>query len=402
MSQKAFDFDAPLSRRGTRSLKWDSDRADGIVQLWVADMDFATAPVIRQALEARVAQGIFGYGIPTADFFDAIVSWHKARHGALYRRNDIVPTTGVVPAVSAALQATCLPGDEVIIQTPAYNCFFSSIRNSGARLSANALKLEGNRWTIDFADLERRAASTKARALLFCNPQNPTGRVWTREELLRVEAICRKHRLILISDEIHAEFTAPGHRFIPFASVSDWAAENCVTLSAASKAFNLAGLQCAYIIAGDPVLRNRIDRQVNINEICDAGPLGMEALIAAYSEEGAAWLDALNAYLDGNRALLQRFLAEELPECRMPEMEGTYLAWVDFSAFGLSSSEIERELLLRHRVRIASGATYGETTPGWIRINLATQRARLEEGLRRIALWARERRSQQSAPKARE
>ena len=392
MSKAGFDFDEPVARRGTRSLTWDVDRDGDVIELWVADMDFRTAPVVRQALEARVREGVFGYGIPMADFFSAIVRWHSRRHAALYRRNDIIPATGVVPAISAVLQATCLPGDEVIIQTPAYNCFFSSIRNSGARLSANALRLENGRWTIDFADLERRAASTKARALLFCNPQNPTGRVWTHEELLRVEAICRKHRLILISDEIHGEFTAPGHRFMPFASASSWASENCVTLSAASKAFNLAGLQCAYIIASDPVLRNRIDRQVNINEACDANPLGMEALVAAYSEEGEAWLDALNAYLEQNREALRRFVREALPECRLPEMDGTYLAWLDCSAFGLASTEIERQLLARQKVRVAAGAAYGETSPGWIRINLATQRRRLEEGLRRIGLWAAARR----------
>ena len=388
MGRKSYDFDEPVSRRGTRSLKWDSDRAEDVIQLWVADMDFRTAPVVRQALEARVKQGVFGYGIPTNDFYSAIVSWYKNRHATIFRRNDIIQVTGVVPAVSAVLQSACLPGDEVIIQTPAYNCFFSSIRNSGTRMSPNALKLKDGRWTLDLADLERRACSLKARALLFCNPQNPTGRVWTREELLAVESICRKHRLLLISDEIHGEFTAPGRTYIPMASVSDWAAENCVTLSAASKAFNIAGLQAAYIVAADPVVRNRIDRQVNINEVCDANPLGMEALIAAYSEEGEDWLDALNEYLEGNRALVREFVARELPECVLPESEGTYLAWLNCQAFGLSSAEIERQLLAKYKVRISGGSIYGETSPGWIRINFATQRARLEEGLARIGRWA--------------
>ncbi|MCG5029869.1 pyridoxal phosphate-dependent aminotransferase [Mesosutterella sp. OilRF-GAM-744-9] len=385
-------FDEPVERRGTRSLKWDSDAAEGVIELWVADMDFRTAPVVRRAIERRAAEGVFGYGIPTEDFYRAVCTWQEKRHGLRCSPESIIPVTGVVPGISAVLQALLQPGEQVIIQTPAYNCFFSSIRNSGLELSANALRLEGGRWKIDFEDLERRAAEPRAKALLLCSPHNPTGRVWSRGELEAAAALCERRGLYLISDEIHEEFVPRSLRFTPAAAVSDWAAEHCITLSAASKAFNIAGLQAGYVIVPDPEDRRRVDRRININEICDANPLGVDALIAAYSSEGQEWLDALNAYIARNREVLRSFVSEKLPECILPEMEGTYLAWLDMSAFGLPSDEIERELLEKHRVRIAAGSHYGETSAGWIRINLATQTRRLRVGLERIAAWAAEHR----------
>ena len=385
---ETFDFDEIIPRKGTRSLKWDVDPAPDMVELWVADMDFRAAPVIQEALQRKLHLGVFGYGLPDDAFYEAITNWFRTRHATEVKKEHIVPVTGVVPAFSAILQALCLPGDEVIIQTPAYNCFFSSLRNAGVQLSANPLKLEDGRWEIDFEDLERRASSAKARALLFCNPQNPTGRVWSAEELRRTADICRRHGLWLISDEIHGELTAEGFRYTPFASVGEWESENVITASAASKAFNIAGLQTAYVIAPDPRVRSLIDRQININEICDPNPLGVEALIAAYSSRGAAWLDALNRYLDGNRKAVADFFSSELPECFLSPQEGTYLPWIDFSAFGKSSSQVEEELRSRYGVHVNGGAHYGETTPGWVRLNIATPRAVLEKGLGRIGEWA--------------
>lgn len=392
MAEEQFDFDELIARRGTRSLKWDIDQDPDVIELWVADMDFRAAPVILEALQKKLDSGVFGYGLPTKAFYEAIVSWYRKRYGVEFSRTSIIPTTGVVPAISSILQGLCLPGDEVIIQTPAYNCFFSSVRNSGLVLSENALKLVNGRWEIDFEDLEERASREKARALLFCNPQNPTGRVWTRDELTRVAEICEKHGIFLISDEIHGELTAEGFRYTPLASVSPWTKDHVITASAASKAFNIAGLQTAYIIAPVTEVRNRIDRQININEVCDPNPLGIEALIAAYSDRGAAWLDALNHYLDGNRKVIEEFVRESLPGCFLSPQEGTYLPWIDFSSFGKTSTEIEKELLHGYHVRVNGGAHYGETSPGWIRINIATPRARLREGLRRIALWAEDER----------
>lgn len=341
MAEEQFDFDELIARRGTRSLKWDIDQDPDVIELWVADMDFRAAPVILEALQKKLDSGVFGYGLPTKAFYEAIVSWYRKRYGVEFSRTSIIPTTGVVPAISSILQGLCLPGDEVIIQTPAYNCFFSSVRNSGLVLSENALKLVNGRWEIDFEDLEERASREKARALLFCNPQNPTGRVWTRDELTRVAEICEKHGIFLISDEIHGELTAEGFRYTPLASVSPWAKDH---------------------------------------------------VIAAYSDRGAAWLDALNHYLDGNRKVIEEFVRESLPGCFLSPQEGTYLPWIDFSSFGKTSTEIEKELLHGYHVRVNGGAHYGETSPGWIRINIATPRARLREGLRRIALWAEDER----------
>ncbi len=385
-----FDFDTPVERRNTRSLKWDIDPDSDVVELWVADMDFTAAPVIREALEKRVEHGVFGYAMPPKAFYDAIVSWNRKRHGVTFNPEHIIPVTGVVPAMAAALQALCLPGEEVIIQTPAYNCFFSSLRNAGVQMSANPMIFDEKtgRWSLDFEDLERRASSDRARVLLFCNPQNPTGHVWSRTELVHVADICRRHNVILITDEIHGELTAAGHAYVPLASVSEWARENVVTLSAASKGFNLAGLQTAYVVAADPVVRSRIDRQININEVCDINPFGIEALIAAYSEEGAAWLDALNVYLDKNRAMVEKFVAENPDMFVLSAQEGTYLPWIRLKNAGMTSSEAEEDLLKNFRVRVNGGAHYGELTPDWIRLNIATSASRLEEGLKRIGAWA--------------
>lgn len=377
-------FDDLITRRGTGSYKWDEPEGDDIIPMWVADMDFRVARPIMDALRRRVEHGVFGYTLVTDEYYDAVISWFSRRHGWTMRREWIQYTSGVVPAVSAVIKALTVPGDRVIVQTPVYNCFFSSIRNNGCEVSESPLIYAGGRYTMDFDDLERRAADPRARLMLLCNPHNPAGRVWTAEELLRVNDICMRHGVTVVSDEIHCELVYDGHEYRPFASLSAGCLANSVTCCSPSKAFNTAGLQIANIISADADVRRRIDRAININEVCDVNPFGVAALIAAYNE-GGEWLDSLLAYIRGNYTALCEFLAGRLPRVRIVPMEGTYLVWADISAFGMTSDQVTERLLTEGRVMVSSGTIYGQAGEGFIRINIACPRERMMEGLRRMA-----------------
>lgn len=379
-----YDFDKLTERRGTNSYKWDSPVDADVLPMWVADMDFEVAPAITKALQERVAQGIFGYTMVPDSYYEAIVGWFKRRHGWTLERDWILYTTGVVPAVSCALKALTLPGEKVLVQTPAYNCFFSSIANSGCQLAENELVYEDGTYHVDFDDFERKCADEKTTVFLLCNPHNPAGRVWKREELERMNDICLKHGVKVVSDEIHCELVMPGFRFVPFASVSAACRDNCVVLNSPSKAFNIAGLQIANIICADAAVRRRIDRAVNINEVCDVNPFGVLALQAAYTA-GEEWLDELNAYIHGNYELVKDFVAAEMPKLKVVRMEGTYLVWLDVMGLESTSDELTDKLLKEAKVMVNSGTMYGRRAgEGFIRLNIACPRARLLEGLKRM------------------
>lgn len=379
-----YDFDKLTERRGTNSYKWDSPADADVLPMWVADMDFEVAPAITKALQERVTQGIFGYTMVPDSYYEAIVDWFKRRHGWTLERDWILYTTGVVPAVSCALKALTLPGEKVLVQTPAYNCFFSSIANSGCQLAENELVYEGGTYHVDFDDFERKCADEKTTVFLLCNPHNPAGRVWKREELERMNDICLKHGVKVVADEIHCELVMPGFRFVPFASVSAACRDNCVVLNSPSKAFNIAGLQIANIICADAAVRRRIDRAVNINEVCDVNPFGVLALQAAYTA-GEEWLDELNAYIHGNYELVKDFVAAEMPKLKVVRMEGTYLVWLDVMGLESTSDELTDKLLKEAKVMVNSGTMYGRRAgEGFIRLNIACPRARLLEGLKRM------------------
>ena len=379
-----YDFDQLLNRRGSHSVKWDEPEQEGVIPMWVADMDFMAAPAIQEALRKRVEHGVFGYTLVPDAYYDAIVNWFGRYHHWTIDRQDIIYTTGVVPAVSCAIQALTMGGENVLIQTPVYNCFFSSIRNSGSNIVENPLKRQGDTYVIDFDDFERKCADEKTTAFLLCNPHNPAGRVWTKEELTRMNDICMRHHVRVISDEIHCELVMPGYTFTPFASISEACRDNSVTLNSPSKSFNIAGLQIANIICHDPAMRRRINRQVNINEVCDVNPFGVEALMAAYNDS-RDWLVALNDYLWENYQALCRFCEEQLPQWKVLKLEGTYLPWVDITATGMTSDALADLLLREAKVMVNSGTMYGaQMGEGYIRLNIACPRARMLEGLERI------------------
>lgn len=381
-----YDFSRPTDRRDTDSYKWDSAPEADIIPLWVADMDFETFPAITEALQRRVAHGIFGYTRVPEAYYEAVCRWFKKRHGWHINREDIIYTSGVVPAVSAVIKALTLPGDQVIVQGPVYNCFFSSIRNNGCETVSNSLiyNKEELRYEIDFDDLERKLKHERARLMLLCNPHNPGGRVWTRDELTRVAELCRKYGVRVVSDEIHCELTLYDNEYVPFGSLPDELSRDSITCCSPSKAFNTAGLQIANIVCRDAEVRNRIDRAININEVCDVNPFGVIALQAAYSDEGYEWLTQLRKYISANYDLLLERFARELPKCKVMRMEGTYLAWIDCSELHISSDEIEKMLMHENKVWVNAGSMYGAEGAAFIRINMACTSELLNEGITRI------------------
>lgn len=381
-----YDFSRPTDRRGTDSYKWDSAPETDIIPLWVADMDFETFPCITEALQRRVAHGIFGYTRVPEAYYEAVCNWFGKHHGWHINRKDIIYTSGVVPAVSAVIKALTLPGDQVIVQGPVYNCFFSSIRNNGCETVSNSLiyNKEELRYEIDFDDLERKLAHERARLMLICNPHNPGGRVWTRDELTRVAELCRKYGVRVVSDEIHCELTLYDNEYVPFGSLPDELSHGSITCCSPSKAFNIAGLQIANIVCRDAEVRNRIDRAININEVCDVNPFGVIALQAAYSDEGYEWLTQLRAYISSNYDLLRERFARELPKCKVMRMEGTYLAWIDCTELHISSDEIEEMLMHENKVWVNAGSMYGTEGAAFIRINMACTSELLNEGITRI------------------
>ena len=377
------NFDEIIPRRGSNSYKWDATKDDDVLPMWVADMDFRTAPAIIDALAKRVQHGVFGYTKVPQAYYDAVTGWFKEKHNFSIEKEWILYTSGVVPALSAIIKALTNPGDKVIIQTPVYNCFFSCIRNNQCEISTNELIYKDGTYSINFDDLEEKAADPKAKLLLLCSPHNPAGRVWKQEELQRIGEICLRNNVIVISDEIHCDLISPGYTHIPFASLSNEFLQNSVTCIAPSKTFNLAGIQAANIVAYNENIRRSIDKALNVNEVCDINAFAVEALITAYTK-GSEWLDELNEYLHDNYSVLSEFFRQYLPHLPILPLEATYLVWVDCKALGLTSGEIAKNLLEKEKLRINEGTMYGDAGEGFIRINIATQRKNLISGLEKI------------------
>lgn len=388
-----FSFDTAPSRRGTNCLKWDTVPED-VIPMWVADMDFETAPCIMKAVQERAKHGAYGYTAVPLSFYESICNWFSKRHGWTPDPSWIIPTTGVVPAFSACLEAFTKPGDKVLMLTPIYNCFYSSIRNYGCKALevplATVIKDGRPYYEIDFEDFEKAAGEENVKVMVICSPHNPAGRVWTREELHRVGEVCLRHGIVPVVDEIHCEFTFPGVEFVPFASVSPEFEEKSVILGSCTKAFNIAGLQIANVICKNDEMRAKVDKAINVNEICDVNPFGVVAMQAAYTDEGAQWMNDLNVYFEKAYKRLDSLLSAEVPEVRLYKMDGTYLAWLDCTAlcFGedgklrMTSQELVDDIEEHERVKLNSGSMYGDE--GFIRVNLATTPDFLEEGFSRM------------------
>ncbi len=369
-------FDTPVQRRGTNSVKWDN-AAEGEIPMWVADMDFRAAPCIVRALQSKLAESVFGYAEPGEGFYTAIKWWFLHKYSWNISSEAIIPVGGLVPGASIVLKALTQEGDGVLFLNPAYNCFFSSIRNVGCKALASRLVYDSSgRAEVDWADFEAKAA--RAKVFLLCNPHNPTGRLWTREELSKMDAVCRKYGLSVVSDEIHGEITPPGSSYTPYALINPL----CISLVSCTKAWNIAGVQVSAIICPEAAQRALVNRVINIWEHCDLNVFGPVALQAAYSPEGEQWLDCMREYIAENFAILEERLSAELPQCVLSPLESTYLAWLNVTPLALSSEEICKYLREKHKVWINPGTMYGED--GYVRINLACPQSTLREGAARI------------------
>lgn len=373
-----------VNRRGSNCYKWDSDCAKDGLPLWIADMDFKAAKPIRDAMQKRLDHGVFGYNIVPQANYDAVANWFDRRHGWKgISRENLLYTTAVVPAVSAIFKALQLRVKKceplrILTFTPAYNCFFACIDNMDCQLVASPLQLVNNRFEINWADLEQKAKQSDV--FLLCNPHNPTGRVWTREELEQMATIVRREHLFVLSDEIHGEFAFPGHTYTPFATIALDDTDFCVCTSA-SKAFNIAGLLCANIFVPNKVLFAQINHALEIHEVNGLNPFGLVAQVAAYNES-EQWMNELNEYIYANYRYIYEFIEQRLPMFTIHETEGTYLAWMKIDALNMTSQQFCDQLMAEQKVLFNPSNMYG--AEGYVRINLATSREMLHDALVRL------------------
>lgn len=379
-----FNFDEITDRKNTNAIKWDAAPSKDILPMWVADMDFKTAPAVIEALQNRVAHGIFGYTQTPPEFYSAINNWWLRRHGFAPKEEWIVPATGVIPAISAAVRALTHKGDKILIQPPVYNHFYITIENCGCEILENNLLYSNGHYDMDFDDLERKAADPLVKLLILSNPHNPVGRVWTKDELQRVGDICLRNNVVVISDEIHSDLVFDEFKHIPFASLGESYSNNTITFGAPTKSFNLAGLQVGYVFTENDSFKKDIKKILVQQEMELLSPFAITALIAAYNN-GEAWLEALKTYLYDNYVYLKTFIANHLPHINITPLQSTYLVWLDCSLLSKPSALIVQQLLEEQQLWVNAGTMYGQAGEGFLRINIACPRSLLRDGLSRLA-----------------
>lgn len=384
-----YDFDRGISRKRTNSVKWDfinNGCADGdLLPLWIADMDFPCPAEVTEAVINRAKHGIFGYSLPDKDYYDAVISWMKRKHQWHIELEWILISPGIVPALSFAVQSYTQPGDNIIIQRPVYYPFTNSIKNNNRNIINNPLIFDGTRYFMDFEDLERKASDPRVKLMILCSPHNPVGRVWSKEELQTAADICLKNEVILISDEIHADLTLNGYKHTPITALDEKYYKNTIVCTAPSKTFNIAGLQMSNIIIADEDLRKKLYKTMSIkNSLSTYNPLSIAAVQAAYNH-GEDWLKQVMEYIEGNFSFLDNFLKSKMPKAKMIPAEGTFLAWVDFRAYGLDKEDLTGRMVNGARVALDEGYIFGKEGAGFQRINIACSRSILEECMNRIA-----------------
>jgi cystathionine beta-lyase len=382
----AYNFDLLNERRNTRSYKWDQNEklfgdAD-ILPLWVADMDFLSPPAVQEVLKKRAELGIYGYAVRSDSYLEAIVNWFRQRHSWVLKKEWITDSPGIVTSLSLAVELFSEPGGQVVIQSPVYYPFYDVIENNGRVVAKNPLILRNDRFEMDYGQLESLFKGG-AKLLLLCSPHNPGGRVWEREELLRLGELCLQYQVTVISDEIHCDLTFPGHLHLPFASLSPELANITVTCLAATKTFNLPGLHTSFIVASNTVLKQKIDHRLKTLSLHMAQHFAQDAVEAAYNE-GAVWLDEMMAYVEGNLDYAIAYFAEHLPEVKPLQPEGTYLLWIDCRELGLDIKGLKDLMFHQAKVAFSEGSVFGTEGEGWLRINLACPRSIVERALKQF------------------
>jgi len=377
-----YDFDTPVERRNTGCYKWDIIGKDEL-PMWVADMDFRTAPEILDAMKKRLDHGVFGYNIMPDEWYDSYISWWRRRHGLVFSKDELIFCTGVITALSSVIRKLSTPAEKILIQTPVYNHFMTSILNNGRNIVTNELVYSNGKYSIDFEDLEKKLSDRQTTMMILCNPQNPTGNIWTKEELAKIGALCKKYNVIVLSDEIHCDVTTPGFQYTPFASVDDVCKYNSVTFVAPTKAFNLAGLQTSAVIVYNEFLKNKIDRAFNTDEVAEPNTFAVTAAVSAFTD-GEAWLEEMRAYVAENRKVVADFLKSELPSLHLVESNATYLLWIDCSAAYAGNVVPAEHIRKTSGLYVIGGKTYGDMSEKFIRMNIACPRSLLLDGLRRL------------------
>ena len=378
---KSYDFDKQIERRGTDSIKWNVQ--DGELPMWVADMDFPTAPAITDAIIARAKHGIFGYSDVSDEWYDAYIGWWRERHGFEIKKEWLMFCTGVIPAISSTVRKLTTPNENVVIQTPVYNVFFNSVVNNGCRVLENPLVYKDGKYSIDFDDLEKKLSDPQTNLMILCNPHNPVSKIWDKETLARIGEIAKENGVTVISDEIHCDITRPGTGYIPFASVSDVCREISVTCISPTKAFSIPGIQTAAIVVPNAHLRNKVRRAINTDEVAEPNVFASFAPVAAFNK-GGEWLDEMREYVFDNRACLENYIEKHIPELKTVKGDATYLMWVDISSLGVPSKEFCKILRRETGLFITAGSIYGDPGEGFVRINVACPRSLVEDGAKRL------------------
>lgn len=376
-----YHFDQEIDRRNTDSYKWNVEEHE--LPMWVADMDFETAPEIIEALKKRVEHGIFGYPVIPDAWYEAYQGWWSKRHGFEMQKDWLMFCTGVVAAISSIVRKVTSIAENVIVMSPAYNIFFHSIYNNGRNILENRLIYEDGTYRIDWEDLEEKCKNPQSTLLILCNPQNPTGQIWDKQTLERIGEICYQNHVIVLSDEIHCDLTLPGKEYIPFASVNEINRKNSITCIAPTKTFNIAGIQSAAVCVPDAVLRHKVWRGLNTDEVAEGNVFAADAAIAAF-EKGEGWLEELREYLAENRRLAEEYIDMQITGLRAVHGEATYLLWIDCSALGIPSNQLAKTIRKSTGLYLSSGREYRGDGANFLRMNLACPKSRLEDGLERL------------------
>ncbi len=379
-----FNFDEIITRRGTGSLKWDAASDAAILPMWIADMDFRTAPAITEALANQIAQGIFGYPIVTAAFYQAIISWWLSQYQCAIEKQWIVPAAGTAHAINAAIRALTKSNDGIIVQTPVYNQFFPMIENCGCRIIENELINIDGHYEINFEDLELKASDANTTLLILCNPHNPLGRVWTKEELISIASICAAHNVAVLSDEVYADLSHGKHLHQPFLPIGITYGLRSVTCSSPGKPFNLSGLQIAYAISSDQKIADKIGAQLELSMVATPNLLAITALIAAYTD-GEEWLKAVKDYIYDNYLFVKEFCERDLPIITVSELQAGYLVWLDCLDLSSRLPKIATHLL-KQELWLNDGSLYGLAGEGFLRMNIACPRLQLQKALLKLKI----------------
>lgn len=374
-------FDEQVERRNTGSLKWDVAKNE--LPMWVADMDFQAAPEICAAILRRAQHGVYGYSVVPEEWNQAYMEWWAKRHSFQMKKEWLIFCTGVVPAISSMVRKLTTPGENILIQTPVYHIFFHSVINNGRNSLQSPLVYDGEAYHMDFEDLERKLAEPQTTMMILCNPHNPVGKIWDRETLARIGELCYKHHVIVISDEIHCDLTEPGCGYVPFASVSEICRDNSITCIAPTKTFNLAGLQTAAVSVPNEVLRHKVWRGLNTDEVAEPNAFAIDGVIAAFTK-GERWLDELRRYISDNKRFAVEYIEKYIPRVKAVSSQATYLMWLDCRKITEDSVQFCKFLRESTGLYISEGSQYGQGGEGFVRINVACPRERLRDGLERL------------------